>query len=102
MPTLRCFVDAGYFFSAGSDVLAGRVVPRRDIELDRPADFIENLLGATQALWDGEPLRLLEPIGTTVRSTEYLPNRRSRSVTYHASNCDSAASVPAGRRASTV
>lgn len=59
MRNLVIFVDAGYLFSAGSELLAGRVQPRERLTLDRPDSLLATLKDHSQALWDGEPLRLL-------------------------------------------
>lgn len=59
MQTAVIFIDAGYLFSAGSDLLVGRVAARKNIRLVEPEGFLANLMTATTGLWDGEPLRLL-------------------------------------------
>jgi hypothetical protein len=53
------FVDAGYLFSAGSDLAYGSVVKRHHMELHEPETLIQRVMTAASDCWDGEPLRLL-------------------------------------------
>lgn len=59
MHTAVVFVDAGYLFSAGSDLLTGEVVPRRRLELKDASGFVARLVAGTRETWDGDPIRLL-------------------------------------------
>jgi hypothetical protein len=53
------FVDAGYLFSAGSDVLFGRVHRRRDLRLNDSAGLLELLTSMAKNCCDAEDLRVL-------------------------------------------
>lgn len=59
MRNLILLIDAGYLYSAGSDMLSGKVQPRERLELRDPQTLLSGLKEAVQDLWDGEPLRLL-------------------------------------------
>lgn len=59
MRNLILLIDAGYLYSAGSDMLTGKVQPRERLELHDPQTLLSVLKDAVQDLWDGEPLRLL-------------------------------------------
>ena len=53
------FVDAGYLFSAGSDVLFGRVYKRRDLQLNNPSGLLDALTSIAEECCDSENLRVL-------------------------------------------
>lgn len=59
MRNLILLIDAGYLYSAGSDMLTGKVQPRERLELHDPQTLLSVLKDAVQDLWDGESLRLL-------------------------------------------
>lgn len=59
MRSAAIFVDAGYLFSAGSDLAYGTVVKRHYLVLHEPEGLIERVMNAASECWDGEPLRLL-------------------------------------------
>lgn len=59
MRNLIVLMDAGYLYSAGSDLLTGRVQPRERLALSDPQELLTSLRDAVQDLWDGESLRLL-------------------------------------------
>ena len=59
MRSAAIFVDAGYLFSAGSDLAYGSVVKRHHVELHEPEALIRRVMTAASDCWDGEPLRLL-------------------------------------------
>ena len=53
------FIDAGYLFSAGSDLVFGSVVQRHQLHLHDPEALLQRVMAAAAGSWDGEPLRLL-------------------------------------------
>jgi NYN domain len=53
------FVDAGYLFSVGSDVVFGQVHRRRDLLLQDPGGLLEKLTSITEDCCDDESLRIL-------------------------------------------
>jgi hypothetical protein len=53
------FVDAGYLFSAGSDVVFGQVHRRRELLLQDPGGLLEKLTSITEDCCDDESLRIL-------------------------------------------
>lgn len=59
MRSAAIFVDAGYLFSAGSDLVYGAVVKRHFLDLCEPEALIKRVMNAASERWDGEPLRLL-------------------------------------------
>lgn len=59
MRSAAIFVDAGYLFSAGSDLAYGSVVKRHYLDLHDAEGLIGRVMSAASACWDGEPLRLL-------------------------------------------
>lgn len=59
MRSAAIFVDAGYLFSGGSDLLFGESVKRSRLELREPQSLIERIMGTVNEWWDGDPLRLL-------------------------------------------
>lgn len=59
MQTAALFIDAGYLYGAGSDILASKVLPRKRLSLVDPEGFIKRLLERVQSVWDGESLRIL-------------------------------------------
>ena len=59
MRSAAVFLDAGYLYSAGSDLLYGEVLRRRALKLERPEGLIEKLVAAASACCDGESFRLL-------------------------------------------
>lgn len=59
MRSAAIFVDAGYLFSAGSDLAYGSVVKRHYLELHDAEGLIGRVMDAASDCWDGEPLRLL-------------------------------------------
>jgi uncharacterized LabA/DUF88 family protein len=59
MRSAAIFIDAGYLFSAGSDLAYGSVVKRHKLELHEPEALIQKIMDAANECWDGEPLRLL-------------------------------------------
>lgn len=59
MRSAAIFVDAGYLFSAGSDLAHGSVVKRHHMELHDPEALVQRVMAQATECWDGEPLRLL-------------------------------------------
>lgn len=50
------FLDAGYFFSAGANVIEGRKVPRKRISLRVPTEAVSALCDVASGLCDSMPL----------------------------------------------
>jgi uncharacterized LabA/DUF88 family protein len=53
------FLDAGYLYAAGSDLLFGAVHRRASLGLEEPADFLAAVADAARDCCDGEELRIL-------------------------------------------
>ena len=53
------FVDAGYLFSAGSDLLFGRVHRRKDLLLAEPSILLDHITRIAKDCCDEEDLRIL-------------------------------------------
>lgn len=53
------FIDAGYLFSGGSDLVFGEAQRRRDLRLLDPEGFIRSLTELAAGCCDEEPLRIL-------------------------------------------
>jgi hypothetical protein len=53
------FVDAGYLFSAGSDLLFGRVHRRKDLLLTEPSVLLDHITRIASDCCDDEDLRIL-------------------------------------------
>lgn len=56
MDRFAIFVDAGYFFAAGSQAAFGATVPRHCLSIQAPAEMISKLTAQAQVSADGIPL----------------------------------------------